>query len=104
MPLCLCGISPLLADGVRKYLLHLLVQQRLLLAPCQPVSELYLQAVSLAVLCLQVLDGTDAAQLTRHHDGHAVAHSLRLLHVVGGEDGAALVVLERSPYGSPGKE
>lgn len=40
-------------------------------------------------------------QLPRHHDGHSVAHGLRLLHVVCGDDGPSLAVLEGGAEGSP---
>lgn len=40
-------------------------------------------------------------QLSRHHDGHAVAHGLCLLHIVRGEDGPPLAALEGGTEGSP---
>lgn len=43
-------------------------------------------------------------QPPRHHDGHAVADGLRLLHVVRGQDGGALPVFERGSNCSPTKQ
>ncbi len=40
-------------------------------------------------------------QLARNHDSYTVAHGLRLLHVVRGEDGSPLAILESSTYGPP---
>lgn len=40
-------------------------------------------------------------QLARNHDSYTVTHGLGLLHVVCGEDGSPLAVLESSTYSSP---
>lgn len=45
--------------------------------------------------------GRDVPEPARHQDGHAVAHGLRLLHVVRGEHGAALTVPQGGADGSP---
>lgn len=47
------------------------------------------------------LGGGGPPQLARHHDGHAVAHGLGLLHVVRCQDGSTLLILERSTYRPP---
>lgn len=105
------------------------MQKRHLLEPHQLLPQLHLQAVAPPVFPLQMLDGADtpdrgrgaaleqvpdlrergryaagrerSPQLAGHQDGHAVAHGLRLLHVVRGEHGPPLAVLEGSANGSP---
>lgn len=45
--------------------------------------------------------GEHRPQLSGHNDSHAVAYCLRLLHIVRGNDGSSLTVLEGSTEGSP---
>ena len=100
--------EPLLGEGVLEHLAVLLLQHRArqllgdkvlhLLADSRLDFEL--EAVALAELVLEVLDGAEAVELPAHHDADTCAKRLALLHRVGGERHALVVrrVLDGVPH------